>query len=102
LISSFNYKIIFWRQYDIIALSIKKIGLLPVGIGFRSIDAGIAKHELKLTITLNEHNRSTIFAIYSYLSGIERFSDPIPREGGDKPHHYKRSFIEQIGVRTGV
>jgi hypothetical protein len=26
------------------------------------------------------------------------FSTLCPLEGGDKPHHYKRSFTEQVGV----
>jgi hypothetical protein len=58
------------------------------------VNAGIAKPELKLTITLNEHNCSTVSEIYFNLSGIERFLDILPREGGDKAHHHKRSFIE--------
>lgn len=74
---------------------------MHIDIDFGSLDAGIAKHELKLTITLNERSRSTVSEIYSYFFGIERFLDILPLEGGDKPRHYGRSIPEQAGAQSG-
>jgi len=71
---------------------------LHIDIDFGSLDAGIAKHELKLTITLNEHNRSMVSVIYCYLTGIERFFDILPLKGGDKPRRYRRRIPEQAGA----
>jgi hypothetical protein len=44
-----------------------RICWLSFDIDFELLDAGIAKYELKLNITLNEPNRSTVSILFSYL-----------------------------------